>query len=219
MTTGNGVRVTVEFDSPDGCPITDLATADSQEIGTVVHSVPSEGEPPVTDFSIDASVAPAGFEDSGVVRRVFDGDGTRWYRFDHDGEDCPCARLGRQGVPVLGHTVRGGRLRIVFHAADYDQLRTVVDDLRALFPRLEVRRLGHSGAGAGSTDTVTVDRGRLTDRQLEVLETAHRLGYFDCPRAANATEVAATLGIDPSTLSEHLRAAQRKLVGDLINTP
>jgi hypothetical protein len=122
-------------------------------------------------------------------------------------------------VPVLGHAVRDGRLRIAFHAADYDELRAAVDDLRARFPGLEVRRLGRSVAGAGAMDTVTVDRGRLTDRQLEVLETAHRLGYFDCPRAANATEVAAALGIDPSTLSEHLRAAQRKLVGDLINSP
>ncbi|WP_436926694.1 helix-turn-helix domain-containing protein [Halosimplex amylolyticum] len=53
---------------------------------------------------------------------------------------------------------------------------------------------------------------RLTDRQREVLVTAYRSGYFQRPRERTGAEVAAQLGISPSTFSQHLRAAQRKLL-------
>lgn len=50
----------------------------------------------------------------------------------------------------------------------------------------------------------------LTDRQLEVVRTAIRMGYYD-QDGANATEVAAELGISPSTLSTHLRRTIAKV--------
>ncbi|WP_459192809.1 helix-turn-helix domain-containing protein [Halosimplex sp. J119] len=56
---------------------------------------------------------------------------------------------------------------------------------------------------------------RLTDRQREVLVTAYRTGYFERPRETTGTEVAARLDISPSTFSQHLRAAQRKLLAAL----
>ncbi|QLH77368.1 helix-turn-helix domain-containing protein [Halosimplex rubrum] len=52
----------------------------------------------------------------------------------------------------------------------------------------------------------------LTDGQLEVLVTAYRTGYFERPRETTGAEVAADLDISPSTFSQHLRAAQRKLL-------
>lgn len=67
-----------------------------------------------------------------------------------------------------------------------------------------------------SETVVRVDRGKLTDRQLEVLETAHELGYYQYPRGSNATEVAEVLDICPSTLAEHLAAAQTKLLADVL---
>jgi predicted DNA binding protein len=42
------------------------------------------------------------------------------------------------------------------------------------------------------------------------------MGYFDSPRQSNATEVAESLGIGPSTLADHL-AAESKLVGQTID--
>jgi hypothetical protein len=71
-------------------------------------------------------------------------------------------------------------------------------------------------AAADSADPTLVDRERLTDRQREVLETAYRMGYFEYPRSANATEVAEELGIGLSTLAEHLAAAQEKLLAELL---
>jgi hypothetical protein len=64
---------------------------------------------------------------------------------------------------------------------------------------------------------VPVDLERLTDRQREVVETAYRMGYFEYPRETNASGVAAELGIEPSTLAEHLAAAQSKLLGAVLD--
>lgn len=52
----------------------------------------------------------------------------------------------------------------------------------------------------------------LTQRQREVLETAYDLGYYEVPRAASATDIAAALDLDPSTVTEHLQRAERNLL-------
>ncbi|MEF8887534.1 MAG: helix-turn-helix domain-containing protein, partial [Haloarculaceae archaeon] len=56
------------------------------------------------------------------------------------------------------------------------------------------------------------------DRQREVVETAYEMGYFEYPRESNATEVATALDIQPSTFTEHLTAAQGKLLGELVES-
>jgi predicted DNA binding protein len=61
----------------------------------------------------------------------------------------------------------------------------------------------------GTTDA------RLTDRQRETLQMAFHAGYFDQPRSTDADSVAAELGIAQSTFSQHLRAAERKLLEGL----
>jgi hypothetical protein len=47
---------------------------------------------------------------------------------------------------------------------------------------------------------------------------AHRMGYFDYPRQSNASEVADALGVAPSTFTEHLTAAQSKLLDAVLDT-
>ncbi|AGN00628.1 Bacterio-opsin activator HTH domain-containing protein [Salinarchaeum sp. Harcht-Bsk1] len=64
--------------------------------------------------------------------------------------------------------------------------------------------------------TAAVDLDKLTDRQREVLGTAYEMGYYQYPRGANASEVAEALDICPSTLAEHLAAAQTKVLDDLL---
>jgi PAS domain S-box-containing protein len=54
---------------------------------------------------------------------------------------------------------------------------------------------------------------RLTDRQLTALRLAHVGGYFAPARRASGDELAAAMGVSRSTFHQHLRAAQRKLVG------
>lgn len=58
-------------------------------------------------------------------------------------------------------------------------------------------------------------RNELTDRQQEVLFAAYTRGYFETPRRTAGEDVAADLGISPPTFSEHLRAAERKILAML----
>ncbi|WP_435125762.1 bacterio-opsin activator domain-containing protein [Halobaculum sp. D14] len=51
----------------------------------------------------------------------------------------------------------------------------------------------------------------LTDRQLEVLQTAYYSGFFESPRESSGEDVAETLGISASAFYQHSRAVQRKL--------
>lgn len=52
----------------------------------------------------------------------------------------------------------------------------------------------------------------LTERQLEVLQVAYNAGYYDWPRQASGKDVAEDLGITSATFSEHIHAAERKLL-------
>jgi predicted DNA binding protein len=54
--------------------------------------------------------------------------------------------------------------------------------------------------------------GTLTDRQREVLRVAADRGYYETPRRATQEDVAAELGVAPSTVAEHLRKAESNLV-------
>lgn len=53
---------------------------------------------------------------------------------------------------------------------------------------------------------------RLTDRQQEVLSIAHERGYYEWPRQVTQEELAEELGISAPTLTQHLRAAEQKLI-------
>lgn len=50
------------------------------------------------------------------------------------------------------------------------------------------------------------------DRQWEALTAAFKAGYYDVPRAATRDDVAERLGCAPSTATEHLQKAERRLV-------
>jgi PAS domain S-box-containing protein len=52
---------------------------------------------------------------------------------------------------------------------------------------------------------------KLTDRQLEVLQTAYYSGFFESPRANTGEAIAETLGISPPAFYQHVRTVQRKL--------
>jgi predicted DNA binding protein len=52
----------------------------------------------------------------------------------------------------------------------------------------------------------------LSDRQQEALEVALELGYYDTPREATHTDIAAELDCAPNTASDHLQKGEAKLV-------
>jgi predicted DNA binding protein len=57
----------------------------------------------------------------------------------------------------------------------------------------------------------------LTDRQLLALQKAYVSGYFDPKRRITGSEIAESMGISRSTFHQHLRAAERKLLGEFFD--
>jgi PAS domain S-box-containing protein len=64
---------------------------------------------------------------------------------------------------------------------------------------------------ASSRDLHAAFLDRLTDRQLEVLQTAYYSGFFESPRESTGEEIASTLSISPPAFYQHARTVQRKL--------
>lgn len=211
---GDGIRATVEFPPPARCPIAEVSAATDSVVDRVWASVSTaRAVPSVSEFLVEAETAP----DVPAGDHVLSAGDRHLFRLPHGGQaDCPCERVGALGCAVQQYVARSGTLRLVFNAADYDELQAVVGELRDRFPDLDVRRLVRAPDDGGSRDGVYVDRGRLTERQLQVLRTAHGMGYFERPRQANGSEVADALDISPSTFAEHLAAAESKLLADLL---
>ncbi|WP_049903681.1 helix-turn-helix domain-containing protein [Halococcus agarilyticus] len=76
-------------------------------------------------------------------------------------------------------------------------------------------------------ETTTIDREHpllslhsaiptLSDRQREAIVAAHEAGYYAIPRGTTTTELGTELGIDRRTFEEHLRRAENKLLGALV---
>lgn len=208
-----GIRATVEFPTPDICPIVELSASAETTIDSVSTNVcPSDCTESVTEFSVNSDCDP-----DVDITPIFSHGSTDRYRITHDdGMDCPCECLGQFGCPIDRYIAQNGTLTLVFHTGDYDHLREVVAELRDLFPDMNIKRFIRPPADDQSQDTAFVDRSKLTSRQLEVLNTAYENGYFDRPRRSNATEIAAELDINPSTFREHLAAAESKILEDFL---
>lgn len=65
------------------------------------------------------------------------------------------------------------------------------------------------GEFRGNIDTAWAS---LSARQLEALEIASDLGYYEQPRGATLKEIAAELGCAPQTASDHLQKAEGKVI-------
>jgi hypothetical protein len=57
---------------------------------------------------------------------------------------------------------------------------------------------------------------KLTSRQRQILLTGYALGYYDVPRKISSDDLSRHLNVDKSTVVEHLRKAERKLIGSII---
>ncbi|MFA9502678.1 bacterio-opsin activator domain-containing protein [Natrinema sp. H-ect1] len=130
-------------------------------------------------------------------------------------EDCPAVELAELGA--LPRTVRGsdGDGRIVAEVPPRDDAGGITDAFLERVPEATF-------IAKRETDALTTPfsrtafrqelRARLTDRQREVLEAAFEAGYYDWPRECSGEDVAAELGIASPTFSQHIHAAERKLL-------
>jgi predicted DNA binding protein len=115
-----------------------------------------------------------------------------------------------QAIP---HRIVGqnAHLDVVASVRDWNHLKEVAGMIEDEHGSLEL---------VGTTQTETIGfplggnkikqsmSGKLSDKQLEVLETAYKMGYFKVPQEVTAEEIANELDISRSTLSERLRRVE-----------
>ena len=213
---GSGIRAEIRVDADGTCPVVEGAVAAGAPSYSIARSTTASDPDRVTEeFMIDSEETPTANRE---LTEVFDYGPKTMYRFDRErGHGCPCESVERFDCPIVDLHTRDGSLYLVFHAVDMENLREVIVALKERFPEVDVRRLLRSDHEPQESNLIFVDRGRLTDRQREVLETAHRMGYFEHPKDANAGEVAEALDITTATFSEHLAAAQSKLLDAILD--
>ena len=107
-------------------------------------------------------------------------------------------------------TDRGGLLVTIVgtHEMLRGALETIPDDVHTT-----IRQVGHYSPGSRNMLSL------LTDRQREVFETAVEAGYYEIPRRVNQSELAGMLECAPSTVDEHLRKAESKMLSGLVDSP
>lgn len=151
---------------------------------------------------VDASCL-SEYEDGGLFEFVVTGD-------------CPAGRLAKLGA--LPREVRGveGRGRIVAEIPPGLDSRALVEAFLEEVTAAELLTKRETDSltlrlSRSNRDRILDDR--LTDRQREVLRAAYDAGYYEWPRESTGTAVAERLDITSATFSEHIHAAERKLLG------
>ncbi|MFB6202391.1 MAG: helix-turn-helix domain-containing protein [Halorhabdus sp.] len=207
-----GMRAEIEVVSPETCPVAEFSDAVDGPL-TSVSRAGRDGETITEEFTASGETDLTDER----LSQLFEYQSASVYRFRHEPLDCVCKFVEEHDHPISETRARDGSLILSMHLTAIQDLRDLVTDLRERYGTVRIRYLLQVESDEeGSTDVVPINRNRLTDRQQEVLETAYQMGYFSYPREANATDVADELGIDSSTFTEHLAAAQSKLMDELL---
>lgn len=104
-------------------------------------------------------------------------------------------------------TNRGGLSTTV--VGTHEMLKQAIDDLPDGLS-IDIEQIGQYSPD--SRDTLSM----LTDRQQEVFRTAVDLGYYEIPRRATHEDIAERLDCAPSTVDEHLRKAESRVLSTLV---
>jgi hypothetical protein len=103
---------------------------------------------------------------------------------------------------------RDGKVRFSFGGSE-PQLRAILAKARSRHLRYRIVSLRDADFAGGLLDL-------LTERQRDVLTTAHRLGFYDVPRKVDSARLGRELGLKAATVVEHLRKAEKRIMDELM---
>jgi len=109
--------------------------------------------------------------------------------------------------PPLG--IGGGKVKFSFLGSE-SQIREFMKKIDALGIKYHVVLLADADFSPVSV------LNQLTQKQREVLISAYKLGYYDIPRRITSEELAKKLGLVDSTIVEHLRKAELRLIKHIL---
>jgi len=124
--------------------------------------------------------------------------------------------LADHGAVFREATANPDRTTLVIDIPDTIELRAITRLIREIFADVELRSK-QTLDQAMEHDLYSKFLDKLTERQLEVIQTAYYSGYFESPRESTGEDVAETLGISPPAFYKHARTVQRKLFATLFD--
>jgi predicted DNA binding protein len=230
--SGGGTRLTLDLWHPDCWAI--RATADNPG-GILAHAVydgakmESEGvnglftayaetEAGVEEL-LDAVAASPLTEDVRELQTQFDtrpyriapGSVTREFFVGYDTSNTICPLLLEHGFvhSAPGRIEDGREYWDVRYVGERGEIEAELDEIREKGDAdIEVDRIGSLGTEAAGPRRLDV----LTPSQREAFELARERGYYEWPREASTRDLADELGVSKTTLLEHLRTAESKLL-------
>jgi PAS domain S-box-containing protein len=118
-----------------------------------------------------------------------------------------------RGAQIRAATVADGIATITVHVSPDINLQHTIDELKTVFPdaQLVSKRSVTPTRNSDFDRPVGFDR-QLSERQRQVLQTAHAAGYFGWPRETTIKELAENFDITQSTVNYHLRNALQSVL-------
>jgi len=187
---------------------------------TVLRTVPGKDETVVIFVSTEANVESddliAVFGDIThveSVRKVSD------RLFEVTADDPPVTRMFlARGRRIRSVSIDGTDLHFVVELPQDADVRSVVESVREVFPRTELVAQRSTTRNERSVEEHrAAANADITEKQRSALEAAYFGGYFDRPRESTGEELAASLGVSPSTFHQHLQAGVRKSLAALFD--
>lgn len=186
---------------------------------------------PQTDDMYAEFFSVEGARPSRLVERIEDANGgeARVLERTSDGglveidvrDNCPVVSLADVGA--VPQTVRSvdGEGTVVADVPGQIETGSVIDSFLTAHPEAELaaKKQRESIVPLFGFQNYASHTESLTNRQQEVLATAHEAGYYSWPREATAADLAELLDISEPTLHKHLRAAEQKLVATMFACP
>jgi predicted DNA binding protein/ActR/RegA family two-component response regulator len=221
LVSAQPVSLDVELDD-DAVPLVGLARQCS---GSIRIEVPSAVTRDDGSTLYSARVVGAGTEHVREAAEAVDALRAVDVRDGDEGVRCeivadgptPEGLLAEGGARFERTVVEGGVATVSTQVADDGAVETVTAALETRYGGATVSTIW-TDRGAPSSPDTGGSLGSLTDRQLEVLQHAFHAGYFERPRGASATELAEQFDVARATLTQHLRAGQRKVFTELFSS-
>ncbi len=219
-----GIHAEVAVGDTRLCQVSPYSNREGKTVTSVTKSrMPGESGTLVEEFTMTDDGAPIELDGGQTLaeehaEKLFESGEKEVFRFERQTpQHCVCERIELHNCPIRNVEALDGTLYVTFVTPDHGTLQSVLEELASVYDSMSVCRLLRTEENCGTDQSTIVDMGALTERQREVLSTAHRLGYFEHPREVSAATVADELGIVASTFSEHLAAAQRNLLDELLS--
>jgi len=124
--------------------------------------------------------------------------------------------IAAAGGQIDGTIVEDGTATVTASVPRNEAISSIRERLESTYPNVSIQSVRGTGSTRRSRDGERLLES-LTDKQRRALEVAYFSGYFERPRNHDTTDVATKLDISRQTLTQHLRAGERKLFAALFD--